>query len=371
MLGLRLELLDCVRDYAQIERVWKPLSEISHCSYFLSWGWVQNWLQTLPKAIPIKLAVLFNGDTARCAFFLGSTPAKRGQSSAKIYYLNRTGNENYDRVYVGQNAVLQAAPHTCTLQQIVDCLPGAWEEMQFEAIAPSGSLAHNLGTPYEAIVSSRQPSPYVDLNAVRTDPGGHLALLQPNVRGQVKRAIRLYESRGELRSEVAKSLSRAMEIYEELIALHREWWRKRQQRGSFDFDYFRLFHRRLIENRFSAGEIQLVRVRCGDITVGCLYNFVFRGTVYFYESGFAFEEDNRMKPGYICHVEAIRHFTRAGYSKYDFLPGVEGYKQRLATHQDQVVWARVRMSAIMSKGEQLLRGSRKKAMNSAQAVHVV
>ena len=373
MPGLHLELLDQFRDYAQIERVLKPLSETPDYSYFRSWGWVENWLATLPKEVPVKLAVLFSGSTARCAFFLGSTRATRGPSQQRVYRLNRTGNEDYDRIYIGHDSGLQLTPNACTLQQVIDCLPADWDELQFGTFSADGNLpAHmKVTAPYEVAVATRQPAPYVDLNAVRTNPGGHLAMLQPNVRGQVKQANRLYEARGELRCEVAHSLPQAIRIYEELIALHQEWWRKRRQRGVFDFNYFRLFHRRLIENRFATGEIQLMRVSCGAATVGCLYNFAFRGVVYFYQSGFALEEDTRMKPGYVCHMEAIRYCARAGYNKYDFLGGVEGYKERLATHQGQIVWAKVWKSAIKSKGERLLRGSKNRSMSSSKTARVV
>jgi CelD/BcsL family acetyltransferase involved in cellulose biosynthesis len=283
--------------------------------------------------------------------------AKRGPLSTKAYLLNQTGNADYDRLYIEHNSVLQAASEPCSLQEIVDNLPGEWEEFYINALSPASSLAKNLkvAPPYEVLISNRQTAPFVDLEAVRTNSGGHMALLQSNVRGQVKRANRLYEARGELKYEVAQSLPRALSIYDELITLHHEWWRKRQQPGAFHSEYFRIFHRRLIENRFATGEIQLIRVGCGGDTVGCLYNLAFRGVVYFYQSGLAIERDNRMKPAYVCHMEAIRHCARAGFRKYDFLAGVEGYKERLATGRSEIVWARVRKSATKTRVERLLR----------------
>ncbi len=205
------------------------------------------------------------------------------------------------------------------------------------------------------MIANVMPAPWVDLQMARQQSGGYLALLRSSVRSQVKRAYRLYETRGPLVCEVAKDLSEALDIYTELIALHEVWWEQRKKPGAFHSAWFRAFHRRLIEKRFGDGEIQLVRVRCGGATVGCLYNFVHRGVVYFYQSGLAFEEDNRMKPGYICHVEAVQHCVGAGYNKYDFLAGFEDYKERLSTHQSSIVWARVQKPRIKFKVERAMR----------------
>ena len=360
---LHLDLLDRFDDYARIEHVWKNLSAESDCSYFLSWGWVQNWIETLPREIPVKLAVLANGTGPRSAFFLGhANMVKQRVFRSKAYLVNQTGNWDYDRLYIEHNSVLQSSREACSLQQIVDNLPGDWEELYLSALAPSSFLANdlNIAPPYEVMIANVMPSPFVDLQMVRAKSGGHLALLRSTVRSQIKRAYRLYEAQGPLVCEVASDLPQALEIYAELIELHEAWWQQRKKPGAFHSQYFRAFHRRLIENRFSTGEIQLIRVRCGGVTVGCLYNFVFRGVVYFYQSGLALEEDNRMKPGYLCHVEAVEHCAKAGYLRYDFLAGFEDYKERLSTDQRPVVWARVQKPKIKFKVERVLREAAQK-----------
>jgi len=355
---LQLELLDRFDDYARIEQLWTKLSAESDCSYFLSWGWVQTWIETLPKEVSVKLAVLTDDAGPRCAFFLGhANVVKQHVFRSKAYLVNQTGHWDYDRLYIEHNSVLQSSQNACSLQQIVDSLPGDWEELYLSALAPTSFLANDLkiAPPYEVMIANVMPAPWVDLKMAREHSGGYFALLRSSVRSQVKRAYRLYETRGPLACEIAGNLSEAQDIYTELIALHEAWWQQRKKPGAFRSPWFREFHRRLIEKRFSAGEIQLVRVRCGGATVGCLYNFVYRGVVYFYQSGLAFEEDNRIKPGYICHVEAVQQSVKAGYDKYDFLAGVEDYKERLSTHQSSIVWARVQKPRIKFKVERALR----------------
>lgn len=365
MPGLNLQLLDRAADYARIEHVWKELSAESDCSYFLSWGWIQNWLETLPKEVPVKLAVLENGTGPRSAFFLGqANMVKQHVFRSKAYLMNQTGNWEYDRLYIEHNSILQSSHGACSLQQIVDHLPGDWEELYLSALAPLSSPANDLkiAPPYEVMIANVMPAPYVDLQMAREHSGGYLGLLRASVRSQVKRTHRLYQERGTLECETARELPQALEIYDELITLHEAWWQQRNKPGAFRSPFFRAFHRRLIENRFSTGEIQLIRIRCGGETVGCLYNFVFRGVVYFYQSGLAPETDNRMKPGYLCHVEAIQQCVKAGLARYDFLAGFEDYKERLSTHQPSIVWARVQKPKIKFKVERALRDAVQKGI---------
>ncbi|HEY6178199.1 MAG TPA: GNAT family N-acetyltransferase, partial [Kofleriaceae bacterium] len=117
-------------------------------------------------------------------------------------------------------------------------------------------------------------------------------------------------------------------------------WAERGQAGAF-LPFVHRFHQRLIEQRFASGEIQLVRIRAGDATIGCLYNFVWLGEVAFYQSGLAYETDSKLKPGLVCHALAIDHAARAGHRCYDFLGGDSRYKQSLATDARELVWLRL------------------------------
>jgi CelD/BcsL family acetyltransferase involved in cellulose biosynthesis len=356
---MRLELLDIFGDYARVENIWKKFSENCECSYFQSWGWIENWITSLPKRAPVKLAVLWDNAEPVSAFFLGrENVVNQVLFRSKAYLLNQTGKWAYDRLYIEHNLVFRSGACNASLQQIIELLPRDWEEFYLSALAPASFPANDLaqiGPPYELMIAKEIPSPYVDLQLVRKRSGDYIALLGSNVRSQIRRAYRLYEARGPIVREVAKDLPSALEIYDELIDLHTASWRKRKKAGAFATAYFRDFHRQLIEKRHGAGEIQLIRVRCGDSTIGCVYNFVFRGTVYFYQSGLLDETDNRLKPGYICHAEAIKFSAESGHSVYDFLAGFEDYKERLSTHKRTLVWARVQKPRIKFKLERLVR----------------
>ena len=73
-------------------------------------------------------------------------------------------------------------------------------------------------------------------------------------------------------------------------------------------------------------------------TIGCLYNFVHRGRVYAYQSGFHASRDNRLKPGLVSHFKAIELNYRLGNRTYDFLAGDARYKRSLSNASNQLLW---------------------------------
>jgi CelD/BcsL family acetyltransferase involved in cellulose biosynthesis len=81
---------------------------------------------------------------------------------------------------------------------------------------------------------------------------------------------------------------------------------------------FRDLHERLIQKSFPQGRIQLLRIDAGDATMAALYNFVYAGKAYFYQSGLRSNADKHLKPGLVAHTCAIEHCQQVGLLEYDF-----------------------------------------------------
>jgi CelD/BcsL family acetyltransferase involved in cellulose biosynthesis len=346
--------------------VWQELARGCPHSYFLSWGWIEHWLSTLPPTADLKLAVIRDGPEPVAAAFLGHASVVRQRLfRSTAWLLNQTGNRTLDQLYIEDNAFLLRPGAEIGVRDLLALLPGEWEELYLSGVdpaTPTGALLRDVAEPYELLVANRIPAPYVDLGSLRTERKDYLALLGSNTRSQIRRCYKLYEAQAPLRREVAASAEQAIDIYRELVHLHQRWWTRRGQRGAFANPYFENFHRGLIERRFHAGETQLMRVRCGDATVGCLYNFVWNGTVSFYQSGLRAEEDNRLKPGFICHTEAVRHNMEAGHAIYDFMASFDDYKLRMSTHQRELVWARIQKPRLKFALERVLRAGALRAV---------
>jgi len=325
---------------ARAEVIWRDLERTAQPSYFLTWGWIDNWLAMLPRDKLPMLAVIRHAGEITGAFFLGRRKLLRhGVVPSRAVFINATGVPRYDELCIEHNSLLG---NRCSLAQLVELLPDDWDELFLPGV--DRATFHNLDVPhgYRVRAQHEVPSPSVDLARVRAT-GDYLGLLSANTRAQIRRARKRL---GACELEVAGSRGDALAIYDELVALHGTSWRARGEPGAFADPWFEQFHRRLIEQRFAHGEIQLLRLRSGSATIGCLYNLVAGGRVLFYQSGLARCSDPIAKPGLLCHAAAITHCAEAGHAVYDLLGGSARYKASLATDATQLMWLRVQRERL-------------------------
>jgi CelD/BcsL family acetyltransferase involved in cellulose biosynthesis len=326
-----LELLDPYTP--QAERIWRGL-ESSSSIYFLRWAWIENWLACLPRAALPKLAVVEQGGVPLAAGFIGRrTIVRRGIVPSRSLFLNATGMPQLDELVIEHNGVVGPG----SVADLVRALPGDWDELVLRYIDDAGYRSLAAAALPGVLRIDRDVATYhVDLAKVREH--GYAALLGRSTRAQVRRAEKLA---GGLALEVPRNATEALACYDELVEHHQRRWRGKGQPGAFADPWFDRFHRRLIERRYGAGEIQLLRLRAGSRTIGCLYNFVCGGRVLFYQSGVASPAHAHDKPGYLCHARAIEHSAAAGHAVYDLLGGDSRYKQSLATDSSRLVSVRI------------------------------
>ena len=333
----------------RVERIWRSLEAHGQPSYFLSWGWIENWLAALPADEAPALAVIRDGVEPSSAFFLAQRKLRRNLvMQSKALYFNATGSARHDGLAIEHNGMLTAPGARRSLASVLDLLPGQWDEAYLPALdryafddlgAPSSPLAAK----YKVHIEQEASAPFVDLEAVRTVDGGYDALLPSSTRMLLRHTRSVL---GNIEIEVAVDERQALDIYGELLRLHARRWAARGMRGAFAAPWFERFHRRLILSRLGHGEIQLVRVSSGGATLGCLYNLVYRGRVMFYQSGLASFDDAHVKPGYICHAAAVEYNALAGHMTYDLIGGQAAYKENLATGANRLVWLRVQRPQV-------------------------
>lgn len=360
---LELKLLDRFGDAGGIESVWNILAN-SVDSYFLSWGWIESWLNSLPADIDLKLAVVCNKQSLVAAFFLGKQQVVRHSIMKNwSYFLNSTGVKQFDQLCIEHNYILISPESLVSINDLLELLPTGWDEFYMPGISIKnfpGNQLNSLASRYSVYFEKTVPSPYVDLDAVRRSSGGYISLLGSNTRQQIRRAYRGYSENGEVQCKIADSLECALAFFEEMVELHQQTWQQRGQPGAFSSEYMKSFHKDLIIKRFAMGEIQLIRTSSGNKTIGCIYNFVWNGCVYFYQSGFNYDSDQRLKPGLLTFHEAINFNVLQGHQSFDFLGGDSKYKNSLATNKNQLAWVRVQKKLVKYKLEETLRSIKRR-----------
>lgn len=153
---------------------------------------------------------------------------------------------------------------------------------------------------------------------------GTAAIAEP-----ARRAMAPYRERGPLLLEMAEDVDIALTWFRAAGAWQRERWAARGMAGAFDHPFYVRMHERLIREGLEAAAVELIRVAAGGIPIGYLYNFRWRGWVGFYFGGYAFETDNRLKPGLVTHAMAIERHLATGIAIYDFMAGDHRYKASL------------------------------------------
>lgn len=335
-------------DPSQIEQVWRSLLERCEHDYFLSWGWISNWLDSLPQTVEVRLVVGYVRDQPALAFFLGAgSRRKYGILPTRTISLNTTGLRSFDQLYIEYNSVLHLPGLQFDMPSLLGMLGGrVWHEFGLPGLsapfAKQAGLLDGKNIPHVGVLLEEEsPSFYVDLQKVRAANMDYLQLLSSNKRSQIRRSVKEYQKDGEIQLEAAQTVAQALEMFAILVDLHQQEWRKRGKPGVFANPYLLEFHRSLIASRFESGETQLLKVSTPAAAIGYLYNFVYHRKVLFYQSGLNYLPGNLYRPGLVSHLQAILYNAHSDNQVYDFMAGEAGYKSSLATDSQPMYWMRL------------------------------
>ena len=319
-------------DVGALTAEWAALPQSANPSPYRSPAWMASWLPMAAKRCRLHVA---RGTVDGRTVALGVFGVRRaGLATGRAARLFETGEAALDDAYVEYNDAWLAddAP-----QDARRALLGA---VLREAGVQSVVLRNAVPALRQAALAAGRDRAWV-VRVVAENPCFGAALdgeptLSRNTRQQVARARRLYEERGPLSVEVADTPAARRDAFARLVGLHEAVWQAREQSGAFSPEV-RAFHDALIAR--PDAPVEILTARSGDAAIGALYNLVSTKTVHNYQSGFAGEADNRLKPGLLTHTLAMEHYRARGFSAYDMMAGESRYKRSLGE-------ARKRLSTI-------------------------
>jgi len=323
--------LTAVTDLVALESRWSALERRVGSPFFLSWTWMRSWLAGLDTP-PMLLAVTDDdGIDIALGLFVRTTERRRGLPVQQMR-LHDTGITAQDAVTIEYNSLLcEAGLEAAAWYAAIRALRshGKYDEIIVSG-ATDGTARILEGLGHVVHSRAETTSAYVDLAALREqgvgDADAYIATLGKNTRSQLRRSMRLYAENGPLRLEPCTDID---QFFTELGEHHEAKWRAVGGAGATANSDYMTFHRHMIAEALPKGEVELLRASAGDRSFGWLYNFVCRGRVLFYLSGFRAEEDNRLKPGLVTHALAIEHHLKRGANVYDFMGGTNRYKTSL------------------------------------------
>ncbi|MHB1203965.1 MAG: GNAT family N-acetyltransferase [Rhodospirillaceae bacterium] len=336
----------------QLEQSWRLLESRADGSFFTSWSWIGAWLAVGAEQPCLLVSARAGGQTVGLAI-LTQSRRRSGLWSRDTLTLHRQRGPSDDALYIEYNDLL--VDRACAdlarreMLRAIFChgTPPA-DEIEIAGATPAALEAVTaLGWPLE---SQSRACPVVDLPACGYSIDDYLAVLSRNTRAQVRRALRL--AGGDLAIQRARTPEERAAAHEDLSALHQAYWIGKGKPGAFASARFSAFAAALL----SRPGVELLRITAGPRTIGVLLNFVHGGHVYAYQSGFAYEADNRLKPGLVSHVMAIADSARLGRTAYHFMAGEARYKDSLATGAESLTWLVAHrpgpVTAMMRRGRQ-------------------
>jgi CelD/BcsL family acetyltransferase involved in cellulose biosynthesis len=317
-------------------------------NFFISAEWCAAWLDTFGPQLQPEMYSLRSGAEERACWMLVRRTAGWHGIPFRRVYVNTAGEDEADSPCVEYSSIV------CDPEFQEEAMRAVWEtirkkacdEVVFPAAVPEAArqfvLAAGEPWPPEAGLTAA-PAWYVDLEALRSSGKTYLEAISQKARYQVRQSMKTCASFGELRLTEARTREEAGAILEELADLHGKAWRAKDRQGAFASVRFRQFHQTLIERTFAAGTIQLIRVAAGEVTIGCLYNFVHQGVVHFYQSGLRYDPSAKnFRPGFVTLALAVQHCADRGLREFDMMAGDYEYKRSLSTAQREIMTVSLR-----------------------------
>lgn len=347
---------------SELERLWRDLEDRADGSFFTSWTWIGAWLSTMraDETLPdMSLLVARSGETIAGLALIGSTQSGTFLKPGTVRALHQSGVPEDDAIFIEYNDFLldrrYAGPARAAMLRAIRDDGARWREWRLNGVVPDMLRAVAQQGLAHRVVSDRV-CPWVDLTKLPPGRSGYLAILSRNTRQQVQRSLRLYEAEGDLTISAARDTQDANVILAELQALHLQSWRAREGHdGAFGAPRFVRFAARLVSMGISDGTVQLLRATAGGHPIGYLLNFIHRGHVYAYQSGFAYRDDNRFRPGLVTHTLAILQAREQGLRGYHFMAGEGRYKSSLANADEHLLWMTLRHDDLLSRAEDAAR----------------
>ena len=346
---------------ALLEPLWRELEQRADASFFQSWHWIGTWLDCLHAGTAAEmLRVEREGAVVGLGILVPRTVYRHGLLRSRGLFLNRTGDPRLDEITIEHNGFLaERGAEREVAQACADYLLAGradWDELFLDGMRHP-ELVDGLSLEHAQVrTRSRDPCRYVDLAALRANGQEYVAALGRSTRYNIRRSLREYEKRGALELDEATDPVQARAYLERLRHFHQRYWEQKGEPGSFANVFFAKFHERLIERALSDGAVQLLRVSAGGAELGYLYNYVYRGRVYNYQSGFDYAGGGlHERPGLVCHLLAIEHNLRKGHAVYDFMAGDSDYKRNLSTASQTLAWQVIQRPRLKLRIEDTLR----------------
>lgn len=345
--GVAIELAtftDAPMARARLATQWRRLEAESDGGFFLTWAWMESWLEEIVEGRSLLQATLTESGQIVGLALIAILERRVVGRLSRVAFFHELPIPGSDMTIEKNGCLCKSGEESRLFGLLIDALGASSlkiDEMQCRAIDERYLGGWNRAGFYPPAYDKQAPCWLVGKKESDESLGlqGLMDSLSKNRRWQINRFIRLATERyGPLTVSVAKTGQEAQAYFQAMGDLHTIYWQAQGLPGVFANRRWQHFHQALIEKLLPKGSVQLARVTAGEQDVGFLYNVAWRKEVSNIQCGFKYLPDNRWRPGYASHLLAAAAAGEEGYRYYDLLMGDDEYKRSIARPGRQLVW---------------------------------
>jgi CelD/BcsL family acetyltransferase involved in cellulose biosynthesis len=345
---LKIEKITTTEGLRALEPVWNPLlSRSAGNTIGLTWEWLSTWWE------------VFERDRDLCVLVVRDGPEVIGIAPLLKRTIQYYGLFQYRRIeFLGSGE--DEADEICTEyldfiilrgreEEVLRCMFGylhgeeGFDEMLLTSISGTSAnlpIVQALAAA-EGTVATTTSDGIAIFRELPASWEGFLSSLSRDFRKKLLRDLRTFENEGGELLEIESEESFTTH-FPTLIELHQSRWRAQGEPGVFASERFRAFHTRVAARLLPKRWVKLFVMKVAGIPIAALYDFVYAGKLYYYQSGFRTEASKLASPGMLIRTLGIRSAIEHGLTECDFLKGQPGsYKFRWGGKTRPIVQLRI------------------------------
>lgn len=316
-------------DFAALEGQWNELlAHSASDAITLTHQWLLTWWDVFGEGRELNLILVREGEILiGIAPFLRRTVRHFGLNFRRVEFL-ASGEDECDEICSDYlDFLLRIGNEEVALGAILDGLMEQknWDELVLTDISgesPHLPLLHKLATARELEIQTTREQMCIFV----TLPATHDQLLA-GVSGQNRKRLskdRRTATKISARVQKVVTLEEWEAAFEILVDLHQNRWTARGEPGSFSSEKFMKFHRELAPKMLERGWLQLWILWQDGEALSALYDFVYAGKIFYYQSGMTTQSGAIRSPSLLLRGFALEEAIGAGLTECDFLKGEIG-----------------------------------------------
>lgn len=342
-----------------LARDWLLLESQSDCSFFLTWAWIDLWLQQIHSPF-FLLKGTKGAEVVALSIIFKKTRKVFGLFAIEQWWINRTGHEAYDQCWIEENDFLICSSQPLLVRNAIVAFLNkqtSWQELIL-------GMSHS-----KTIAELAEISP--EKNVILDDKGygvnyGEMKntyeydVLSRNTRQKIRQSEKLLASQGELSFHVLTSEEEKKRCFDDIANLHIARWQNTLTPSGFKNPYFT----NMLVNLFKNKSVEISCVKINELAVAYLINIKYNNKIYFYLSALKPISNPKIKLGLLIQKKAVEHYKEIGIEYYDFLAGDARYKGSLSNDSYRQKMVCFYKPSLLLKTEKLLKSIKHKCFNS-------